>query len=727
MLSTFDRLPISRKMLVLLMGSGVMLSGAVGAGNYLSAASSMTKEAEGSLMGIAESRREAMTDYLSAVASDLKLIATNPFTADALRDLSQGFKELGPDATKKLQLLYIEENPNPTGQKEELDLAPDGSFYSRAHGNYHPWFRQFLRERGYYDIFLFSADGQNVYSVFKELDFSTNLLSGQWRDTDLGHVFRDGVELKPGEFAFEDFAPYAPSNDVPAGFVSTPIVDGAGETVGVLAFQMPIGGLNHVMHSTAGLGETGQAFMVGDDGLMRTDAPRAKESTILVGRVPTSALVSSGDTQSRVTVATGADGNEVISAAAPMEFAGVHWNAVAQRDKAEALAGLEALRTQSILISLVVLGLTSVLGIWLARRISKPVQALASATHEIAEGNMSTVVPGVDRKDELGPLAAAIEKFRDEILKGQRLAEQNRQQTEANAAQARANAEQAEAKSRRLTQLVDDFRLVMRKALGEVGDAARRLGEDSGSMAAIVTETANQSGAVVHASKLAASNVQNVAAASEELSASVNEIMKRIQNASENTRTAVSRSDQIHQRVTGLEAATNSIGQVVELINSIAAQTNLLALNATIEAARAGDAGRGFAVVASEVKQLAGQTAKATDEIQQQVAGIQSVTSETVNGIRDIVKLIRDLETASVEIASAVSQQASATREISASVQSASSSVSEVDSNIAGVSEAADEGGRAAERVRLMGDTVARTSVELRTEIERFLSAVQAA
>lgn len=727
MLGTFDRLPISRKMLVLLLGSGITLSGAIGVGSYLSAAASLTKEAEGSLAGIAESRRDAMTDYLSGVASDLKFVATNPITLNALRDFREGFDGLGPEATKQLQALYIDQNPNPLGKKEELDLAPDGSAYSRAHGEYHPWFRQFLRERGYYDVFLFSADGQNVYTVFKELDFSTNLQSGQWKDTDLGGVFRAGMKLKPGEVALEDFAPYAPSNNVPAGFVSTPIVDAAGETIGVLAFQMPIGGLNHVMQSTAGLGETGQAFMVGDDGLMRTDAPRAKESTILVGRVPTSLLATGGGNESRVTIATGANGHEVISAAAPMEFAGVRWNAVAQRDKAEALAGLDDLRTQTILVALAVLGLASVLGILLARRISKPIQALASATQEIAGGRLDTVVPGSERKDELGPLAAAVEKFRNEIVKGQQLAEQNRRQTEAAAAQAKTDAAQAQAKAGRLTRLVDDFRATMAKVLGEVSDAARRLEEDSGSMAAIVTETANQSGAVMQASRTAASNVQSVAAASEELTVSVGEITKQIQQANENTRAAVTRSDEIHQRVAGLESATSSIGEVVELINSIAAQTNLLALNATIEAARAGDAGRGFAVVASEVKQLAGQTAKATEEIQQQVAGIQLVASETVHSIRDIVQMIRDLESASVQIASAASQQAAATREISSSVQNASGSVSEVDANIAGVSEAADEGGRAAERVRLMGDTVARTSVELRTEIERFLSAVQAA
>ena len=179
MLGTFDRLPISRKILVLLLGSGITLSGAIGVGSYLSAAASLTKEAKDSLAGIAESRRDAMTDYLSGVASDLKFVATNPITLNALRDFREGFDGFGPEATKRLHALYLDQNPNPPGKKEELDLAPDGSLYSQAHGKYHPWFRQFLRERGYYDIFLFSADGQNVYTVFKELDFSTNLQSGE--------------------------------------------------------------------------------------------------------------------------------------------------------------------------------------------------------------------------------------------------------------------------------------------------------------------------------------------------------------------------------------------------------------------------------------------------------------------------------------------------------------------------------------------------------------------
>ena len=720
MLKTFDRLPISRKMLGLLVGSGIVLAASIGTGSYLSAAATLTQEAEQGLKGVADSRRDAMVDYLSGVAADLKVVVTNPITTDALRDLSAGFTELGGEATDRLQQLYIDENPNPAGHKEDLDTAPDGSAYSLAHQRYHAWFRQFLRERGYYDIFLFSADGQIVYTVFKELDFSTNVQTGRWKDTDLGDIFRAGMKLKPGEIAFEDFAPYAPSNNVPAGFVSTPIVDAAGTKIGVLAFQMPIGGLNHVMQSTAGLGGTGQAFIAGDDGLMRTDAPRAAESTILVGKVSKDVLPPQSGKETLVTEGIGADGQEVISASAPLDFAGVRWNAVAQRDKVEALQGLDSLRNQSILIALAVLGLTSWLAMLLARRISGPVQAIAEATQKIAGGDLSTPVPGAERQDELGPLAAAIARFRDEIVKGQDVARQGRLQAEANTAQ-------VEARARRMSELVDGFKRVIGDVLGDVSKAARRLEEDSGAMAAIVTETANQSGAVLHASQAASSNVQSVAAASEELSMSVNEITNRIHDANRNTRLAVSRTDEIHERVAGLETATAAIGQVVELINSIAAQTNLLALNATIEAARAGEAGRGFAVVASEVKLLAGQTARATEDIQNQVSGIQSVTTETALGIREIVTMIRELESASSQIASAVTQQASATREISQSVQNASCSVSEVDSSISGVSQAAEEGGRAAERVRTTGDTVARSSERLRSEIESFLSAVQAA
>ncbi|MBI1340538.1 HAMP domain-containing protein [bacterium] len=718
-MKVLDRLPIAQKLLFVISGSALAFGGAIGASGYLTAASELESLAENKLTAVAEDRAKAATDYLAAIDSDLQIMVTSPMVREALSAFSSGWAGIEGDRTTVLQGLYITNNPNPTGQKEKLDAARDGSAYSSAHATYHPWMRTFLQERGYYDVFLFDTSGDLVYTVFKELDFATNLNTGQWADSGLGDVFRSARELPAGEVAFVDFAPYAPSFDAPASFIAAPMFDDAGVRKGVLAFQMPISRINSIMGSTSGLGETGQAFIFGSDGLLRTDAPRFEESTLLKAKTNASLLGSlSGDTTLLRT--SGLSGEPVIAAVNEIEFHGVTWRVAAEMDQAEAMSGLVNLRNQWMLIALGLLAGVSVIALLSARAIARPIQAVSKATDDIAAGALEVEVPGVDRGDELGPLARAINSFRLAIIDNQRDAEDRQRESEE---RARTSA----ARAARMSELTSTFEASVRAVLAETSKASDNLEESAAAMSAIATETASQSSTVSFASQAAAGNVQSVAAAAEELSMSVREIAEKIDASSAATKSAVVRAQSMQSQVNGLESATSSIGEVVELITSIAAQTNLLALNATIEAARAGEAGKGFAVVASEVKELASQTAKATEEIKRQVSNIQGTTQETVTGIADIMSMITELESASAQIASAVSQQSAATQEISGNVQRAAGGVQEVDSNIGGVREAASATGETADRVRDAGSVVARTAQQLRDEVERFLSEVRAA
>ncbi|MEZ5939575.1 MAG: methyl-accepting chemotaxis protein [Hyphomonadaceae bacterium] len=720
MLALFDRLPISRKLMIAVSGSALVLGGALGVVGYLQAAYELNKSADQSLLGLADTRRDALSDYLKSIRSDLTLIASNPWTADALEAFRTGWDELGANPTETLQSLYIDDNPNPTGQKEELDFAPDGSAYSAAHAQHHPWFRSFLRERSYYDIFLFDTEGDLVYTVFKELDYATNVESGEWKDTDLGGVFRAAMALDKGQVAFRDFRAYAPSHDAPASFIATPIFNADGSRAGVLAYQMPIDGLNRIMGSTDGLGETGEAYAAGADGLLRTDAPRLEHSTILNARAASELLIPAGVDQDAITRARGIDGEPVIAASAPLDFEGVRWNVVVEMDEAEALAGLVELRNQFLLTTFGLLAAVTVLGLLLARRVSGPIQNISAATRKIADGALDTRVPGLDRKDEMGPLAQAIDSFRQAIIEGNEAAEKQKAETEE---RARVTA----ARSERMDRLTQQFETTVGTLLSEAVEASRRLEESSSAMSAIATETASQSAAVAGASQAASSNVQSVAAATEELSMSIGEIAQKIGASSAATKQAATRADAMHQQIVGLQEATGSIGEVVELITAIAAQTNLLALNATIEAARAGDAGKGFGVVASEVKELADQTAQATDSIKLQVDRIQGTTDETVESIQQIIRMIDELNEAAAQISAAAQQQSAATNDISRNVQQAANGVQEVDSNIESVTTAAGEAGQTAAMVKESGDVVSRSAQRLREEVERFTAAARSA
>lgn len=711
MLKLFDHLSMSQKLTTLVVGTGAIVGGSLGASNYIDAKNNLIENLDDNLKQIAHERKVTLERYLGSIEQDLHTVSSNPYTRNAVQDFTSAWNDLGGNQQSTLQDIYINNNPHPLGEKEKLDAGNDGSLYSEVHGEYHNWFRQFLRDRGYYDIFLFSNEGDLVYSVFKELDYATNLNTGQYKDSDLGNAFRAAQSKANGSVSFFDFAPYEPSYGAPASFISMPIPDENGGTAGILVFQMPIDNLNAAVSNLNGLGETGQAYVVGADGVMRTDAPKSKESTLLKQKVPAEFLKA---TEQTVHLANYL-GKDVYAGVSPLEFHGVKWEVITEREKAEVLKPAEGMRNQAILISTMMIILTSLIGYLLSRRITKPMKSLTEATNEIAGGKHALEVPGLARKDELGGLAEAVEFFRKEMI-----ANEERSATEQMAAKQRE--EEAETRVTYMDEITKEFEKEVQSSLNTMSIAMDNLDQSSGTMSDVSKNTQVRLSDAVRASGTASSSVESVAAAAEELSASINEIGSRITHSDQATSQAAKRAEAMQSHVSSLETATTSIGEVVELITNIASQTNLLALNATIEAARAGEMGKGFAVVASEVKNLASQTAKATEDIQKQVSGIQSVTGETVSGIREILDVIRELETSSAEIADSISQQASATSEISSSVQHASSGVREVDGNMSSVHEATSEANEAAEKVQVSSATMTEQSAILRERIEHFLT-----
>jgi methyl-accepting chemotaxis protein len=358
------------------------------------------------------------------------------------------------------------------------------------------------------------------------------------------------------------------------------------------------------------------------------------------------------------------------------------------------------------------------LAMLLGKGISRPMTAMCKAMRELAGGNFDVVLPGLGRKDELGEMAGAVEEFKlQAVAKAERDAATQDAQNKASSA----------ARRNELIRFADDFETAVGAIVSNVSASAVQLEEAAGTLTRTAETTQSLSNQVSGTSAEASNNMQSVASATEELSASVDEIGRRVRESSQIAEAAVLQAQQTDGRIGKLSRAAQEIGDVVKLITAIAEQTNLLALNATIEAARAGDAGRGFAVVASEVKSLASQTAKATDEISSHILGMQGATQESVAAIKEIGGTIAQISSIAATISSAVEQQSSATQEIAQSVQNVARGTQEAADNIMRVNRGATETGSASENVLSSARNLSTESTRLREELDRFMANIRAA
>jgi methyl-accepting chemotaxis protein len=542
-------------------------------------------------------------------------------------------QSLGAD-TLALQHRFIAANPNPLGSKDALLDPADGSRYAEVHKRFHPRFRDFLQRFEYYDIFLVEPqNGVIVYSVFKELDFATSLKSGPYAQSKLGEVFRAALSSQPDDPApLSDFAPYAPSYEDPAAFVGYPIREGD-KLLGVLIFQMPINRINAVMThdgrwKESGLGASGETYLVGPDGRMRSQSrflleDKAGYLQALQGAGVASELlrvldakgtaiglqvVDSAGSRAALAGESGfmrfADyrGVSVLSAFAPLEIAGLRWALLSEIDEAEAFASSTELASKvlrnGLFISLGLLLLGSLSGWWIGAKVTAPIIALAKTIGEIERDADLTRRLDASGRDELGDAARA------------------------------------------LNQMLDKFQAMIRKMIA----SAQGQSVTTEELAALTLQT--QQGALRQEQES-----DLVATASTELTATIEEVAHSAQNAAEAAQEADHAScegqrivlediratgqlaeeiDQAMTVINRLDEDVLRIGGVLEVIGSIAEQTNLLALNAAIEAARAGDQGRGFAVVADEVRSLALRTQQSTAQIQTMIEQLQKGAKQAV-------------------------------------------------------------------------------------------------
>jgi len=687
----------SNRLLLALLAVSLLPLAIMGYATYLSAAKSIEQKAQEQLQTVNAVTAKAVTRYFNTMEEQLRITADNRMTLEALESFTKGFKSIlkenavteteldeartrlatyyngefaseferqtdseAPtagflenltDEAAYLQYLYIRKNENPLGSKDALNAADDSSAYSAAHALYHPIFRGSLQRLNLYDFFLIDIDtGAIVYSVFKELDFATSLTNGSFAGTNFARAFQEAIRGgRRDVVAFSDFEKYLPSYKAPASFIAAPIYDGR-DLRGAVVFQLPIEEMSEIIGERTGMGNTGETYAIGADRLFRSESRFTADLDVDSAIINPTLKV---DTRAvRSAIDEGQTGTAIID-----DYRGA-----------------------------------KVLSSW------SPI-----TIHKDSRGGDKNVtwalVSEIDQAEVLEPVYSLL-KFVLIIFGVTTFGV-----VLVSSSIARRFTREARRQSALVDGIVDNSQ--------SLAGASEELTSVSQQMSASAEETTAQANLVSAAAEQVSGNTKLVSSSVENLVQSIHEIAHSAQDAAAVARQSVEMAADTSTTMDKLGASSSEIGQVVKVITTIAEQTNLLALNATIEAARAGDMGKGFAVVANEVKELARETAKATEDIGKKIEAMQSDTDRAVKAIADITSVIEKIDHLQTKIATAVEEQSVTTNEISRNVGEATTGSTEIAQNIIQVAQAAQTTSEGAGNTQLSSQELARMAQAL--------------
>lgn len=679
---------LSTKLPIFMVGFSILIGAGLISASLISFQKSAVSSVRNQMSSMVADRRAAIQNLMDGVRSDLLSLAASPSASDALVEFTSAWSALEAGAPKLLTKAYINANPHETGQKHLLDRADGPQEYHTVHAHYHPGLRTLIEAKGYYDAFLISPSGDIVYSVFKELDYATNLLNGRYKDSGLGDLFRQTLAASDGDIVFTDMRPYEPSYGAAAAFIATKVTGHDGSFLGVAALQIPVGMLGEIVNNADGIGSTTEIFIAGKDNLARTTS-RFEGGYQVLGELPQTDHIAAAlaGNSGFFETATGLKGQQAVAFSKPMDLGFADWAIIAEQDRDEIMAPVRQQRNMLLALGFAVVAGISFAGWLFARSITRPLARICGNMEQISSGALDTEVPEAARGDEIGQIGQTLVSMQAD-LKQARGAEEER------AVQQQQQAHVVETLSAGLLRLSqgdfsspisepfdpahEQLRADFNKTVHTLSSAVAKVVEAAASIRSRAGDISQSSDELSGRTESQAATLEETAAALEEMTVSVKsaaEGTQGVRDTMEEARAEAEDSEQVVQdavlAMTEIEQSSSQISQIIGVIDDIAFQTNLLALNAGVEAARAGEAGRGFAVVASEVRALAQRSSEAAMDIKTLISGSSQQVSKGVElvgrageALQGIVERVSHISTLVSNIAESASEQSSGLSEI---------------------------------------------------------------